>query len=298
MRTAATSTVRAPIPVICVGNATLGGAGKTPLVQWLAHTLQDARPVIISRGYGRQDTATLPVNPQIHDHTQVGDEPLMLARHHRVIVATRKPAALPHLEDAGVVLLDDGYQNPSLHKDFHILVLDGALGPGNQHIVPRGPLREPFQAAWARADAIAIIGEDQHEILHRLPPKPTLRFSTETRLPPDLNPTQPVLAFCGLAHPQKFFQGLEDAGAVLHEAVPFPDHHPYSHQDIHNLCQRARLNSCSLITTAKDAARLPTRPPPVPIHVAGLHMHLNAQDSDPDILRRLQALCAAPKAAP
>jgi tetraacyldisaccharide 4'-kinase len=251
---------RLPLPVICVGNAVAGGAGKTPVVLSLAARLRGrGRSVhILSRGYGGSLAGPLRVDPTRHDAAKVGDEPLLLAEMAPTWVARDRVAGGRAALAAGaaLLLLDDGFQNPRLVKDLSLLVIDGAYGFGNGRILPAGPLREALAAGLARADAAVLMGEDRTGIAVRLRGKPLLR----ARLVPEAAQRfagKDVVAFAGIGRPAKFFETLEATGAHLVARYGFADHHRYGEADLSRLAAEAEASGAALVTTAKDAARLP-----------------------------------------
>jgi tetraacyldisaccharide 4'-kinase len=257
---------RGPVPVICIGNLTHGGAGKTPTAIAVAQMLQRAghHPFFLTRGYGGRVAGPARVDTAAHIAADVGDEPLLLARVAPTIVARDRPAGAEAAAAAGasVVVMDDGFQNPSLVKDLAIVVLDGRRGIGNGRVVPAGPLRAPLDAQLARAGALLIVGPES-EAAHA-PAKscaarglPLLR----ARLEPDAAAVARLrarshLAFAGIADPQKFFATLAEAGIDAPVTVGFPDHHAYSAAEAATLCARAEKLGLSLLTTEKDLARI------------------------------------------
>ncbi len=254
---------RAPVPVICVGNLTVGGAGKTPTVLALADRLQamGLRVGCLSRGYGGSEAGPLEVDPTRHTAAVVGDEPLLLASTAPTWIARdRKEGARAAVaEGADVLLLDDGLQNPSLHHDLDLVVVDGGYGFGNGRVLPAGPLREPVARGLSRAGAIILIGDDRHHIAATLAGRVPLLL--HARLVPDdaaLNlKGRKVLAFAGIGRPAKFFATLEALGAEIVERVPFDDHHPYTPDEAMQLVEAAQQLDATPVTTAKDFVRLP-----------------------------------------
>lgn len=245
-------------PVICVGNIHAGGMGKTPTVIALAE-LAKARglqPVILSRGYGGQITAPHRVQPT-DKAEKVGDEPLLMAAFAPVWVADDRVAgAKAAAEDApDVLILDDGFQDPSLFKTLSLVVVDGAVGFGNGRVIPAGPLREPVSEGLARADAVVCVrGETtrtldlQTRVLDAsLEPLPTGLPWAGVR----------VLAFAGIGRPQKFFATLRGLGAEVIRTVPLGDHQPLTPALMTRLETEAKARSAQLVTTEKDAVRLP-----------------------------------------
>jgi tetraacyldisaccharide 4'-kinase len=260
-RTARAIPYRARVPVLCVGNAIAGGAGKTPTVALLATMLaeQGITPHILSRGYGGTLAGPLAVDPQHHTAAQVGDEPLLLARQAPVWISRARAAGLRALEAAGAsaILMDDGLQNPHVAPSAALLVVDGGYGIGNGRCLPAGPLREPWPQALARAQAVLIIGEDRTGIAARCGSVPVLygHLQPETTGLPVAD--QAWLAFAGIGRPQKFFETLAAHHFSLADCIAFADHHPYLERELRDLAMQAERYKARLITTEKDAVRLP-----------------------------------------
>lgn len=252
----------APLPVVCVGNLTLGGAGKTPTVLALAAwlTARGARPFAVTRGHGGRERGPLRVDPARHGFREVGDEALLLAAALPTIVARDRPAGIDAAFEAGagLVLLDDGFQNPRLRPDLAVIAVDGGSGFGNGRVFPAGPLREPVDDGLARARAALLIGEDRAGVGSRL--AASLPVLTADLAPADDAPDlrgRHVLAFAGIGRPAKFFASLEAAGARLAAARAFPDHHPYRPAELRALLDESERLGVPLVTTAKDRVRLP-----------------------------------------
>jgi tetraacyldisaccharide 4'-kinase len=256
---------RASVPVICVGNLTAGGAGKTPTALALASILggMGPQPIFLTRGYGGRVRGPEWVVPALHGAPDVGDEPLLLARHAPVVVSRDRVAgaALAVKGGAGVVLMDDGLQNAALAKDLAIAVIDAGAGIGNGLVMPAGPLRAPLSAQWPRIDALVLLGdgdrgEDIAAEAHALA-KPVLR----ARLVPDAGIAaglrgRRVLAFAGIGRPEKFFATLEGLGAELVAREPFPDHHPFTAHELEAMTARAARDGLLPVTTEKDMVRI------------------------------------------
>jgi tetraacyldisaccharide 4'-kinase len=253
---------RASVPVLCVGNLVVGGAGKTPVTLSLARRLRERgwRVHILSRGYGGRSPGPLAVDPARHTADEVGDEPLLLAEVAPCWVARERVAGAKAAIAAGaeLLLLDDGFQNPTLAKDLSLVVVDGGYGLGNGRVLPAGPLREPLAAGLARANAIVLMGDDTRGVAAIIAGKPLCR----ARLVPE-NPGEvagrTVVAFAGIGRPEKFFATLAEAGARLVARHAFPDHHRYGEAELARLLAEAGRAGATLVTTAKDRVRLPLR---------------------------------------
>jgi tetraacyldisaccharide 4'-kinase len=251
---------RAGVPVICVGNLVAGGAGKTPVVLALAERLRarGRSPHILSRGYGGGLKGPVAVDPQRHDAAEVGDEPLLLAAAAPTWVARDRVAGARAAIAAGadLLLLDDGLQNPRLAKTLSLVVVDGAYGFGNGRMLPAGPLREPVAAGLARAHAVVRMGADEAGLAPLLAGR-TVLGARLVALDAERLRSAAVVAFAGIARPEKFFALLEAAGARLIERRRFPDHHPYASAELGDLRRRRdAVAGARLVTTAKDWVRL------------------------------------------
>ncbi len=251
---------QAGVPVICVGNLTAGGAGKTPIVLSLAQNLtaRGVRVHILSRGYGGRARGPLLVDPKRHEARDVGDEPLLLAHVAPCWVAASRPAGARAAVDAGAqaILMDDGLQNPSLAKNWSLLAIDGGYGLGIGGVLPAGPLREDAARGLARADAVVVMGEDKTGLAGILAGKTVLRARLAPAEPAKFA-GQSFIAFAGIGHPGKFFRSAEEAGARLLTRHEFADHHRYRESELQALMVRARAAGASLLTTEKDWVRLP-----------------------------------------
>jgi tetraacyldisaccharide 4'-kinase len=247
------------VPVICIGNLVAGGSGKTPVVLSLAARLAGmGKPVhVVSRGYGGRLAGPVRVDASMHDAGAVGDEPLLLAGRAPCWVARDRAAGVAAAVAAGaeIVLLDDGFQNPSIDKDCGLLVVDAEYGFGNGRVIPAGPLREPIEGGLARATAIVLLGDGaEPSELHRAG-APVLRAALAPVHP--ATPAGPLFAFAGIGRPEKFFATLRLAGAPVTGARSFLDHHRYTEAEIGRLRRDAERAGAGLITTAKDWVRLP-----------------------------------------
>ncbi len=267
-RIATTVPVDVGVPVICVGNLTAGGTGKTPVVAELLRRL-NARGVVahgLSRGYGGSLAGPVRVDPRTHTAAQVGDEPLMLAAVAPIWVARDRPAGAQAAVAAGaqVIVMDDGHQNPSLRKTLSLVVVDGEtrnnewpLGDGA--VFPSGPLREPLGAGLARADAVILMLPADLE----RPDLDLLRIFGKTPvliarlLPTNPPPSGPQVGFAGIGKPWKVERALQAAGCDLRDFVSFPDHAAYDERSLAGLANLAQRHDAGLITTQKDWVRLP-----------------------------------------
>jgi tetraacyldisaccharide 4'-kinase len=261
---------RAPgIPVVCVGNFTLGGAGKTPAAMTVARLLMahGERPFFLSRGYGGRQRGPLRVDSRAHRASDVGDEPLLLEKIAPTIVARDRVAgaALARVGGASVIVMDDGLQNPSLAKEFTIAVIDAERGIGNARVFPAGPLRAPLDAQLEKTDAVLVVGDAKGAVAPieaaraRHLPVFTGRLVPDARAVAELLGRR-VLAFAGIGHPEKFFATLSAAGIDVVGRAAFPDHHRYAAADAASLLAQADRENLLLVTTEKDMARLAGEP--------------------------------------
>jgi tetraacyldisaccharide 4'-kinase len=248
----------APVPVFCVGNATVGGVGKTPFSLLLSSLIGECGVTahFLTRGYGGALAGPVRVDPSAHDAHAVGDEALLLAVAAPTWVARARPAGAEAAACAGAdaVIMDDGFQNHSLEKTLSFLLIDADDPYGNGKMLPAGPLREPPAAAIARAAALVYVVKSSA----RGPaPVDSDRPSFRVWLEPDRRcDGERVIAFCGIGRPRRFFETVENAGGEIVGAVAFPDHHFYSEAEIARLKETAKRRSARLITTEKDFVRL------------------------------------------
>ncbi|HUW79959.1 MAG TPA: tetraacyldisaccharide 4'-kinase [Acidocella sp.] len=246
------------IKVICVGNAGVGGSGKTTVVLDLLARLSGPK-FALTRGYGGDLAGPVLVIKNLHGAADVGDEAMLLVAAAPTIVARDRAAGarLALAEGASVIVMDDGLQNPALAKTLSFLVIDGGYGFGNGLLLPAGPLREPVAAAAARCQAAILIGEDETGALAALPPS---LLVLRADLVPDSKERlgrRPVIAFAGIGRPEKFFRSVLALGAEIVAAHAFPDHHVYDAHDSARLLGEASTKGAVLVTTAKDFVKLP-----------------------------------------
>lgn len=247
------------LPVICIGNLTLGGAGKTPVSALVRSRLglMGKRAATLSRGYrGSIETPTR-VDPATHTAAETGDEPLMLSASGEAWVSRDRIAGATAMKAAGVevVVMDDGHQNPTLKKTLSLVVIDAGLPFGNGFVCPKGPLREPVKDGLARADAVVLMGEGRVPDALKGWDRPVLR----AKLSPVAElPAGRYVAFAGIGRPMRFFDSLKTrAGIELCDGVPFADHHAYVRSDLDHLMRMAADHEAKLVTTDKDFVRLP-----------------------------------------
>lgn len=267
---------RAAVPVVCIGNFTVGGAGKTPAALAVAAMLAAAgeRPAFLTRGYGGTLAGPLQVDPSRHRAQEVGDEPLLLARaalssrgRGKSIVPTIvsrdrvEGAGMAVAAGASAIVMDDGFQNPSLAKDFSVLVVDARRGTGNGRVIPAGPLRAPLPAQLEHAHALIVVGTAAGAAGVARDARARDIPVFQARLRPDAGFIAArgkgrVLAFAGIGDPEKFFATLAEAGIAVAATRSFPDHHRYTRGEAQALCDDAARERLALVTTEKDLARI------------------------------------------
>lgn len=267
-RIARTTPVDAGIPVISIGNLTVGGSGKTPVAREVLRLLRSAgvEAQALSRGYGGKLEGPVRVDPAVHSAADVGDEPLMLALDSPAWIARDRVAGARAAATAGAeaVVLDDGHQNPALHKTLSLIIVDGETRDhewpfGDGAVFPSGPMREPLKAGLARTDAVVILlpadmETADPELVSTFGDLPV--FIARLR-PAAAAPSGPLMGFAGIAKPWKVERALKAAGADLVEFVAFPDHAAFRERELQALADRANVFDARLITTEKDWSRLP-----------------------------------------
>lgn len=261
-RLGAKPTYRSSLPVICIGNFTAGGGGKTPTALAVASLLRGMgkHPAFLTRGYGGSAKGVVRVDGQ--DATEVGDEALLLAAAAPTFVSADRSAGAKAIEETGadIIVMDDGFQNPSLAKDLSLIVVDAASGLGNGHVMPAGPLRAPLDVQLTFADALLVIGDgkkaDRLVAAFDAAGKPVHRAKIAPNCDSRWLSVLPAIGFAGIARPSKFFATLKANGARLLASHAFGDHHRFTEKEAKRLLQEADDKSAMLVTTEKDWARL------------------------------------------
>ena len=251
------------VPVLCVGNVVAGGAGKTPVAIAVAQILltQGKKVAFVSRGYKGKLKGPVQVNSEQHTVKQVGDEPLLLAQVAPCWVGKSKISTAQAAIDAGaeIIILDDGMQNFSIHKNLTLVVIDGGYGFGNGLLLPAGPLRDRLDLGLTLGDAAIIVGHANQEIINQVSPHLPI-YQASLAPTASLNKKHNrYLAFAGIGRPEKFFHTLRDMELELIDEKAFPDHYRYSRKDIRQLKREAKAQDAVLVTTEKDAVRLPPK---------------------------------------
>ena len=279
------NTKETEIPVICVGNLTVGGSGKTPVVITLCRFLSGIgkSTSILTRGFGGKEKGPIFVSTNLHQSLDVGDEPLMMAHSLDVCVSRNRPLGANHILDKkkyDCIVMDDGLQNPTLKKDLNIAVFDGKFGIGNGFLLPAGPMRQKLEVGIQNIDLVIFNGKDETGLGQKIPPHIPI-FTGE--LQPDEEIVEKmknrrVYGFAGIGNPSRFFKTLNDIGADLVGEAHFADHHPYTDADLTQLYEEAMQSGAELVTTQKDWMRLPSdwrdRVLTVPVRI-----HFSADDT-------------------
>jgi tetraacyldisaccharide 4'-kinase len=250
------------VPVLCVGNFTVGGAGKTPVSIALAkHAKQmGLKPGFLSRGHGGNFRKPHVVDRLNDGARHVGDEPLLLSEHAPVAISPNRAAAarlLLEKHSCDLLIMDDGFQSARIHIDYALVVIDARHGLGNGHVIPGGPLRARLADQLLYADALLKMGEGTgaDAVVRTVARAGKPIFEARNHPSGDLIGRR-LLAFAGIGHPQKFFDSVVEAGGTVVLTRSFPDHHFYAEDELAELIQMARADGLTLLTTAKDAARL------------------------------------------
>lgn len=255
---------KAAVPVICVGNVVLGGAGKTPTVELVCEILKEGGfiPHILTAGYGGYLKNVVRVDANLHSYLQVGDEALLSATVAPTWVGKNRvnsgKAAI--LAGANILVMDDGFQNNSIEKDFKILVVDSCQEFGNEHLFPAGPLRESIESGVKKSDVVLIIGEKNENLENKIKqfrssiPISYAKMEVVSSIEVDNNK---VVGFCGLGYPDKFKKTLINCGYEIMDFIAFSDHHPYTITEIQKLIKGAANVGATLVTTMKDYVKIP-----------------------------------------
>ena len=251
---------RSALPVICVGNFTAGGAGKTPLALEIARIVGalGGEPAFLTRGFGGKVEGPYWVKSNADTASDVGDEALLLARAAPTVVARNRPQGARAIEasSVGAIIMDDGFQNPSLVKDLALVVVDAGAGIGNGRVLPAGPLRAPLTSQMQRAGAVIWIGDDETAFGGLPKDVPVLRARIVPADDVAWLRSGPILAYCGIGRPGKFFATLDELGAQIAETASFPDHHAFTEDDARDLTGKASRLGAVLVTTEKDWVRI------------------------------------------
>ncbi len=252
---------KCPVPVICVGNLVAGGAGKTPVVLDLVSRMAKSPAHVLSRGYGGSERGPLRVNVDTHTASQVGDEALLGAAITPTWVSRDRQAGCRAAcaDGAAAIILDDGFQDPSVQKDLSLVVVDGGYGFGNGRMIPAGPLRETIECGLGRADAVVMVGEDTVDVSRHIGEHVTVLRARLVPVETRDWQHEKVVAFAGIGRPEKFFQSLRDLGCEMCETLSFADHHSYSADELDDLKARALACGATLVTTTKDMVRIPEK---------------------------------------
>ena len=246
--------------IICVGNITAGGSGKTPTCLKIGKILKNKNInfAFLSKGYKGKINNFTKVDIQKHNAEEVGDEPLLLAEFADTFVCKSRKKAIETLAknyNYQVIIMDDGFQNPTIFKNKNIVIIDGEYGFGNGLLLPAGPLRESLKSAKKRASFFVIIGSDKNNIKKFLTTKEVIEAKIVEKDQPDINKN--YIAFCGLGRPKKFFSSLKKSGYNVIKEISFEDHHKYTENEIKSMFFEAEENDAYLITTKKDLVKLP-----------------------------------------
>ncbi|SFT94503.1 lipid-A-disaccharide kinase [Pseudovibrio denitrificans] len=297
---------KAKQPVICIGNFTAGGTGKTPFALALNALLREAghTPGFLLRGYGGTNKGPLLVEASNYAAAEVGDEALLLARRGPTVISADRAAGAKLLEqqDISVIIMDDGFQNPSLHKDFSIVLLDAKTGIGNARCIPAGPLRMPFKKQLGRVSLLMVVGEgDKSKLQQEAAQQAGIDLMRAAIRPvsADALEGERVLAFAGIGRPEKLFASLKEAGAEVVETMSFPDHHYFTKEDARLILRMAEAQDLLPITTTKDYVRLDGREERSIARLANVAsvLEVEMKIEDPDaLLERLKPVLGSARA--
>ena len=253
---------RSRLPVICIGNLTAGGSGKSPCAIAIKDLLSEQNltkhPCFLIRGYKGSLKGPVLVDPNVHTAKQVGDEALMLAKHGHVIVSKdrKEGAILAEKKRFDMIIMDDGLQNPQLEKDYKIIVVNGFKGFGNQGQIPAGPLRQSIESGIEQADCVIIIGEDEYGIQDLVENTTIFHATYEPAPEQNFEPNVKTIAFAAIAHPDNFKRTLESIGVAIKNFYSYPDHKTLKEAEELELVMEAYNSQAQIITTEKDYVRL------------------------------------------
>ena len=250
-----------PLPIICIGNIVVGGAGKTPVSLKIGKMLKKAgySPHFVSKGYGGLEKNNTLVQ-EWHSPKSVGDESILLSNIAPTWIGINRNKSFRLAKEKGAdcIIMDDGFQNPTIKKDFSIVVINGEQGFGNKRVMPSGPLRESISRGLSRTNLIIVIGDINDDIKNKIPNHiPIINASFIINNQNKIFKGQKITAFAGIAFPEKFFNSLRNQGAKIAEEIIFPDHHIFDENDLLNLAEKANKSQSILVTTQKDFVRIP-----------------------------------------
>ena len=248
-------------PVICIGNIVVGGAGKTPVAIKIGELLKFAgyNPHFISKGYAGVIKKSTLVEAW-HSPKSVGDEPLLLSQIAPTWIGKDRNSSIKLAKKKGAdcIIMDDGFQNPTIHKDFSIVVINASQEFGNKRVMPAGPLRESIARGLSRTNLIIVIGEIKNSLQKNIPDHiPVIQAKFKINNENKIFKGQKITAFAGIAYPEKFFTSLGEQGAKIIKEITYPDHHIYSENDLLSLAEIANKNQSILVSTEKDFVRVP-----------------------------------------
>ena len=254
-------TKKSHLPIICVGNIVVGGAGKTPVALKIGKMLIESgySPHFISKGYASLIKTNTPVESW-HSPKSVGDEPLLLSEIAPTWIGIDRNKSISLAAEKGgdCIIMDDGFQNPTIHKDFSIIVINAAQEFGNKRVMPAGPLRESIKRGLSRTNLIVVIGEITEYLKKTIPDHiPVIPAKFNIFNESKIFKGQTITAFAGIAYPEKFFSSLREQGAKVVKEIIYPDHHIYDENDLLYLAETANKNKSILVSTKKDFVRIP-----------------------------------------
>ena len=252
---------KSKLPIICIGNIVIGGAGKTPVALKIGNMLKQAgyNPHFVSKGYGGLEKNNTLVKDW-HSPKSVGDEPLLLSEIAPTWIGLNRNKSFQLAKEKGAdcIVMDDGFQNPTLQKDFSIIVINGEQGFGNKRVIPSGPLRESINRGLSRTNLVILIGEISDEVRNKIPKHiPLIAANFKIKEDEMILKGQRVTAFAGIAYPEKFFNSLKLVNTNIVDKITYSDHHVYTENDLLNLAEIANKNKSILVTTKKDMVRIP-----------------------------------------